>query len=199
MIATLRSELHRTLTIPSSWGSIAGAVLIGLSFSWFSVDFWSLFAGLGVFGTAVVTTSQHYQHRTAVLLFLGQPRRGRALAAQCVTAVLIGLAVALVSGVAVLSTRDKAQYFGTLAAVPFLALFGVASATVVRRPMWLFIAYGMWFVFAEGLVYKFRQPLPFTTFIGAAGGNPKALLLFAGYTAAALAVAAWTIRRDLTE
>ncbi len=33
----------------------------------------------------------------------------------------------------------------------------------------------------------------------AAGGNPKGLLLFAGWTALAVAGAAWSIRRDLTE
>lgn len=198
MIATLRSELHRTLTVPSSWGSMAGAALVGLSFSWFSVDFWSLFAALGVFGIAVIKTTQHYQHRTAVLLFLGQPRRLRALAAQCVTAVLLGLATVLVSGLAVLPGKEWTQYFGTLAATPLLALFGVASATLIRRPIFLFIGFGSWFVFVEGLIFRYQQPLPFTTLIQAAGGHPKGLLLFTAYTVVALIVAGWAIRRDLS-
>ncbi|WP_127502492.1 hypothetical protein [Actinoplanes solisilvae] len=198
MIATLRSELHRTLTIPSSWGSMAAATLIGLSFSWFSVDFWSLFAALGVFGIAVITTSQHYQHRTAVLLFLGQPRRLRVLAAQGVTAIVIGLATVLVSGIAILPGKEWVQYFGTLAATPLLALFAVASATVIRRPIWLFVGFGGWFVFVDGLIFRFKQPLPFTALIQASGGHPKGLLIFTVYTVAALILAGWAIRRDLS-
>jgi hypothetical protein len=199
MIAVLRSELHRTLTIPSSWLSMGLAVVMGMSFALFSVDFWSLFVALGVFGIAVVITSQHYQHRTAVLLFLGQPRRLRALAAQCVCAILLGLIVAVVSGVTTILSREFEQFTGTLAATPLLALFGVASATVIRRPVALFLAYGTWFVFAEGLAFRFKQPLPFTTFMSAAGGNTQGLLLFSGYAAAALGVAAWFIRRDLAD
>ncbi|WP_438862169.1 hypothetical protein [Paractinoplanes aksuensis] len=41
--------------------------------------------------------------------------------------------------------------------------------------------------------------LPFTTFMSAAGGNPEGLLLFSGYALVALGVAAWFIRRDLTD
>ncbi|MBM2615546.1 hypothetical protein JIG36_08205 [Actinoplanes sp. LDG1-06] len=200
MIPVLRSELHRTLTVPSSWISIGAAVVLGMSFALFSVDFWSLFAALGVFGIAVVTTTQHYQHHTAMLLFLGQPKRWVAFLAQCVAAILIGLVVAAVSGITTILSGDFVQFAGTMAAVPLLAIFGVASATVVRRPVPLFIGYGTWFVFLEGLWFRFEEPLPFTTFMSAAGGkNPVGLLFFAGYTAAALAVALWTIRRDLTD
>jgi TRAP-type C4-dicarboxylate transport system permease small subunit len=199
MIAVLRSELHRTLTIPSSWLSMGLAVVLGMSFALFSVDFWSLFVALGVFGIAVVVTSQHYTHRTAVLLFLGQPRRWQALAAQCLCAIVLGLAVAVVSGVTTIVSGEYEQFAGTMAATPLLAVFGVASATVIRRPVALFIAYGTWFVFAEGLAFRFKQPLPFTTFMSAAGGNPRGLLFFAGYAVASLAVAGWFIRRDLTD
>ncbi|MBL7255368.1 hypothetical protein [Paractinoplanes lichenicola] len=200
MIAVLRSELHRTLTVPSNWISIGAAIVLGMSFALFSVDFWSLFVALGVFGTAVVTTTQHYQHRTAMLLFLGRPRRWVALLAQCLAATLIGLVMTAVSGVTTILSGDLAQFAGTLAAVPFLAVFGVASGTLLRRPVPLFIGYGTWFVFAEGLAFRFKQPLPFTTFMSAAGGNnPLGLLFFAGWTTLALAIALWTIRRDLTD
>ena len=199
MIAVFRSELHRTLTVPSSWISIGAAVLLGMSFALFSADFWSLFAALGVFGIAVVTTTQHYQHRTAMLLFLGQPKRWQALAAQCLATILVGLMVAAVSGLTTIISGDLQQFAGTMAAVPLLAVFGVASATTLRRPVPLFIGYGTWFVFAEGLAFRFRQPLPFTTFMSAAGGNPRGLVFFAGWTVAALVVAIWTIHRDLTD
>lgn len=197
MIAVLRSELNRTLTVPSSWISIGAAVVLGMSFALFSVDFWSLFAALGVFGIAVVTTTQHYQHRTSMLLFLGQPRRWVVLLAQCVATTLIGLVVATVSGVTTLLSGDYGQFAGTMAAVPFLAVFGVAGATVLRHPVPLFLGYGTWFVFVEGLAFRFQQPLPFTTFMSAAGGNPRGLLFFTGWTVLALAVALWSIRRDL--
>jgi hypothetical protein len=76
-------------------------------------------------------------------------------------------------------------------------VFGVASATLWRRAVPLFLGYGTWFVFAEGLAFRFRRPLPFTTFINAAGGHPQGLALFAGWTAVALAAALWAIHRDL--
>lgn len=199
MIAVFRSELHRTLTVPSSWISIGAAVLLGMSFALFSADFWSLFAALGVFGIAVVTTTQHYQHRTALLLFLGQPKRWQALAAQCLATILVGLVVAAVSGLTTIISGDFRQFAGTTAAVPLLAIFGVASATILRRPVPLFIGYGTWFVFGEGLAFRFRQPLPFTTFMSAAGGNPRGLVFFAGWTVAALVAATWTVHRDLTD
>ncbi|MDY7089681.1 MAG: hypothetical protein SYR96_31825 [Actinomycetota bacterium] len=199
MIAVLRSELNRTLTVPSSWVSIGSAVLLGMSFALVSVDFWSLFVALGVFGIAVVTTTQHYTHRTAMLVFLGRPRRWVVLLAQCLAATLVGLVVAVVSGVTTILSGDYGQFTGTLAAVPLLAVFGVAGATVLRHPVPLFLGYGTWFVFVEGLAFRFKQPLPFTTFMSAAGGNPRGLLLFAGWTALALAVALWSIRRDLSD
>ena len=199
MIALLRSEMRRTLTVPSSWLTIVAAMLLGMSFSLFSVDFWALFVALGVFGIAVVTTTQTYQHRTAMLVFLARPKRWPVLVAQCLTVVLIGLVVAAVSGVATMIAGDWERFAGTMAAVPLLAVFGVASATLLRRAVPLFIGYGTWFVFAEGLAFRFRQPLPFTTFISAAGGHPRGLLLFAGWTTVALGAAIGAIRRDLND
>ncbi|MBU2666014.1 hypothetical protein KOI35_21100 [Actinoplanes bogorensis] len=199
MIAVLRSELHRTLTVPSSWITMGAAVVMGMAFALFSVEFWSLFAALGVFGIAVVTTTQHYQHRTAMLLFLGEPRRWRAFAAQCLATILVGLVVAAVSGLTTILSGDFGQFAGTMAAVPVLAVFGVASATVLRRPVPLFLGFGTWFVFGEGLAFRFEQPLPFTSFMSAAGGNPKGLLVFTGWTVVTLAIALWYIRRDLTD
>jgi hypothetical protein len=198
VISVLRSELYRTLTIRSSWVSLGVAGGLGLVFGWFSDEFWALFAGLGAFGVAVVIASQHYQHRTAVLLFLGQPRRLRALAAQCVVAVVLTLAISAFSGLTQFAdSADGGRYFSTLTVVPLVALFGVANATVVRKPVWLLGGYATWLIFVEGLIGKLESPLPFSTFLEAAGGDALDLLVFAGWTVAALVAAAWSIRRDL--
>ncbi len=198
MIAVLRSEFFRTLTIRSSWVSMAAAAAVGVVFGWFSDDFWALFAGLGAFGVAAVIASQHYQHRTAVLLFLGQPRRLRALAAQCVVAVLLTTALAAISGLTQFSTSSGQRYLTTLAVVPLVALYGVANATVVRKPIWLLGGYAGWLIFVEGLIGKLESPLPFSSFLDAATGDVRSYLIFTGWTVAALLAAAWSIRRDLT-
>jgi hypothetical protein len=198
MIGLLRSELYRTLMIRSGWVSIAATVALGLGFGIFDVAFWSLFAGLGSFGLAVMTTAQHYQHRPAVLLFLGRPRRLLVLTAQCLSAALVATGIALVSGVGVLNWGENDKYRATLAVVPLIAVFGVAAATVVRRPLWLLGAAAGWLVFVEGLFGRLESPLPFTAFLSAAGGDEHFLLIFAGWTAAALLGAVIAIRRDLT-
>jgi hypothetical protein len=197
VIGVLKSELYRTLTIRSSWVSMGVAGAIGLVFGWFSDDFWALFAGLGAFGVAVVIASQHYQHRTAVLLFLGQPRRLRALAAQCLVAVVLTLVITAVSGLTQFTTSSGNRYVSTLTVVPLVALFGVANATVIRKPVWLLGGYAGWLIFVEGLIGKLESPLPFSSFLEAAAGDPKDLLNFAGWTVGALLVAAWSIQRDL--
>ncbi|MEV4343198.1 hypothetical protein AB0J83_01780 [Actinoplanes sp. NPDC049596] len=198
MIAVIRSELYRTLSIRSSWVSIAGTITLGVLFGFLSADFWSLFAGLGAFGIAVVTTSAHYQHRTAVLLFLGRPRRLRVLAGQSVAAVLIALALTVISGFTLFNPQDVRQFTGTLVAVPMIALFGVANATLVRKPLWLFAGYICWITFVEGLLGQLKDPWPFTSFLNAASGKPEGLLTFTAWTVVALAGAVWAIRRDLS-
>ncbi|GAA5178485.1 hypothetical protein GCM10023322_05760 [Rugosimonospora acidiphila] len=198
MIAVLRSEVHRSLTVRSGWISMAAIVLLGLTFGWFSVDFWSLLAELGAFAIAVMNTGQHYQHRTAVLLYLGQPRRLTALAAQALAAVVLATAVAVASGLAVLVTGAAHQFRSTLAVVPLMALYGVFNATVVRRPTWLFIGYAGWFIFIEGLVGKLELPLPISSFLKAGGGDYHSLLIFAGWTALAMVAAIVAVHRDLT-
>ncbi len=198
MIAVLRSELYRTLVIRSGWVSLAVAVGLGLATAWFDTNFWSLFVGLAAFGMAVVTTSQHYQHRTAILLFLGEPRRLLVLAVQCVSAAGLAVAVAVISGQPTINVGDGDQFRSTLAVVPLMAIFGVANATIVRHPLWLFGGYAGWLIFVEGLINKLEGPLPFAAFLQAAAGSQRYLLVFAGWTAAALLAAGIAIRRDLT-
>jgi hypothetical protein len=196
VIAVLRSEFYRTLAIRSGWVSIAGCIALGVMFGFFDAAFWSLFAGLGAYGLAVMTTAQHYQHRTALLLFLGQPKRLLVLAAQCVNAVVIALVIAVVSGVFV-SSSDSHEFRATLAVVPLMAIFGVANATVVRRPLWLFAGYAWWIIFVEGIIGRLEGPLPFAAFLEAAAGQTHYLWVFAGWTIGGLLVAAVTVRRDL--
>jgi hypothetical protein len=193
--AVLRSELRRTLMIRSSWISIALTVAVGLTFGVFSVDFWSLFAGLGAFGIAATTTAQHYQHRTAILLFLGRPNRLGTLAAQCVAAAVVTTATAAVSG---LTVATEPGFGTTLLVVPLITFFGVAVATVVRRPTWLLIGSMVWLLFGEGLIGKLKAPLPFSAYLDASTGDHQRLLVFVAWTAGALAVAGYSINRDLT-
>jgi hypothetical protein len=199
VIAVLRSELRRTLLIRSSWVSIALTVAVGLTTGVLSVDFWSLFAGVGAFGIAATTTAQHYQHRTAILLFLGRPNRLATLAAQCVAAALITDVTAALSGATVWAAGgEQPQFTRTLLVVPLLAVLGVATATVVRRPTWLLIGATAWLLFAEGAIGKLRAPLPFSAYLTASTGDRKQLLIFTAWTAGALLVAAWSINRDLS-
>ncbi|XVU27666.1 hypothetical protein ACQPZJ_11705 [Actinoplanes sp. CA-054009] len=198
MTAVIRSELYRTLSIRSSWVSLAGTAALAMVFGFLSADFWSLFAGLGAFGIAVVTTSAHYQHRTAVLLFLGRPRRLTVLAGQCVAAVLIAVALTVISGFTFIGGQEMKQFTGTLVAVPMIALFGVANATLVRRPLWLFVGYISFITFVEGLLGQLKDPWPFTSFLDAASGKPEGLLKFTLWTVLAMAAAIWSIRRDLS-
>jgi hypothetical protein len=198
MIAVLRSEMYRTLALRSGWVSIAASVTLGVLFGWFDTAFWSLFAGLGTFGLAVVTTAQHYQHRTALLLFLGRPRRLQVLAAQCVNAAGLAVAITVVSGLLVVKTGDGSWFLSTLVTVPLMAVFGVANATVVRHPLWLFAGYAGWLIFVEALIGRLESPLPLSAFLQAAKGDDRYLLAFAGWTVAALVAAIVSIRRDLT-
>jgi hypothetical protein len=197
MMGVLRSEVYRTLTIRSGWVSIAASVALGMAFAAFDTNFWSLFAGIVAFGLAVVTTAQHYQHRTVLLVFLGEPHRWRVLAAQCLLAVILALAITAVSGLPAVSAGDGAQVRATLAVVPLMAILGVAGATVVRHPLWLFAGVAGWLIFVEGLIGRLEGSLPFAAFLEAASGETRYLPVLAGWAAAALLGAALAIRRDL--
>ena len=196
MIAVLRSELNRTLMIRASWVSIAATIALGLTFGVFSADFWTLFAGIGAFGLAVLTTGQHYQHRTAMLLMLGEPRRWRLLGGQCVAAAVVATVTTALSGLTV--ADEPAQWRLTVAMTPAIAVLGVAVATLVRRPTWAMAGTVGWLLIAEGLLGKLRAPLPFSAYLNAASGqDPRQVLVFVAWTVAALVAAAVVIRRDL--
>jgi hypothetical protein len=98
----------------------------------------------------------------------------------------------------VLPSGEGEQYLSTVTVVPLMAVYGVANATVVRHPTWLFSGYAGWLLFVELLIGRMESPLPFSSFLGAATGRTDALLAFAAWTVAALIAAGWSIRRDLT-
>jgi hypothetical protein len=107
-----------------------------------------------------------------------------------VVAVLLTLAISAFSGLSQFAgTAGGDRYVATLTVVPLVALFGVANATVVRKPVWLLGGYAAWLIFVEGLIGKLESPLPFSSFLEAAGGDPLDLLTFAGWTVAALIAA----------
>jgi hypothetical protein len=197
MIAVLRSELNRTLMIRASWVSIAATIALGLTFGVYSADFWTLFAGIGAFGLAVLTTGQHYQHRTAMLLMLGEPRRWRLLIGQCVAAAVVATVTTALSGLTV--ADEPAQWRLTVGLTPIIAVLGVAVATLVRRPTWAMAGTVGWLLIAEGLLGKLRAPLPFSAYLNAASGegDSKQLFIFVAWTAAALVAAGAMIRRDM--
>ncbi|MFC4069476.1 hypothetical protein [Actinoplanes subglobosus] len=197
MIAVVRSELYRSVSIMSSWLAMIGFAFMAALFGWFSKEAWSLFAGLGAFGIAVTVTAQHYQHRTIVQVLLNQPHRWRVLIAQCFSAAVLGTALTAVSGVAVLLGESAAHYRSTVLVAPVMAVFGTLCTVVVRHPMWLLGGVFAWLLFAEGLINRMAIGLPFASFAMASAGNTKALLVLLAWTAAAVPVAVWAIHRDV--
>lgn len=197
MIAVIRSELYRSVSIVSSWLALAGFAFMAAVFGWFSKEAWSLFAGIGAFGIAVTVTAQHFQHRTIVLVYLNQPHRWRVLIAQCVSAALLGTLLTAVSGVTVVAEASATQYRATVLVAPVMAVFGTLCTTVVRRPMWLLGGVLAWLLFAEGIINRMSIGLPFASFGLASSGNVTALLVLLAWTAAALPAACWAVRRDL--
>ncbi|MFK3980959.1 hypothetical protein ACI2K4_11340 [Micromonospora sp. NPDC050397] len=197
MIALVRGELHRAATIRSSWLSIAVLCVLTTLLGWLSVDFWKLLVGLGAFGLATAQTAQHYQHRTAVLLHLARPDRLLVLAGQLVASVVVTVGFAAVSGVTVLVNGHVEHYRETLVVAPLMAVFAAASAAIFRRPTWLFLSFGVWFVLVEGLFGRLEKPLPFSAFLQAGVGDRLNLLIFAGWAALAVVGAVIAVRRDL--
>jgi hypothetical protein len=198
VIRVVLSELHRTLTVRSAWLSMTCYATLGIATGWFSQEFWALFISVGAFAVTAVTTAQHYQHRTAVLLFLGQPHRLVVLVAQCLVGTALALVTAAVSGIIVVGQGDGGVFRYTLMAVPLIAVFGVANATLVRRPTWLFAGWALWMIAVEGVIGQFQSRLPLSSMLIGASGNAVYLRAFAVWTALFLAGAIWSIRRDLS-
>jgi hypothetical protein len=199
MIALVRSELYRMATIRSSWVSIVLFGAVDASFGVLSAYWWALFAGIGTFGIAVFTVAQHYQHRTAALLYLARPRRYPVLLAQVITTVVVALVLTALTGItALLKGGNDTTYRHTLTVIPIMAVFGAATAAVVRRPAWLLYGFAVWFVLVEGLLGQMRWPLPISSYLDAARGDPYGLEVFLVWAVVALGIALLGLRRDLT-
>jgi ABC-2 type transport system ATP-binding protein len=197
-MSLVRSELYRMATIRSSWVSIALFGFVAAAFGVLNPYWWALFAGIGAFGISVLTVTQHFQHRTAVLLYLARPKRFPVLFAQVLTTVAVVWVLTAVSGITVLLKSDGLPYRHTLTVVPIMAVFGAATASVVRRSSWLLFGFAVWFVLVEGLISQMKWPLPISSYLDAARGDPYGLEVFIVWAVAALAVAALTLSRDPT-
>jgi hypothetical protein len=197
MLVLVRSELYRMATIRSSWVSIVLFGALAATFGTMNADWWALFAGVGAFGISVLTVAQHYQHRTVALVFLARPKRFPVLMAQVITTVAVAWALAAVSGITVLIHGGHLAYRHTLTVVPIMAVFGAATAAIVRRSSWLFLGFAGWFIVVEGLAGKLKWPLPISSYLQAAEGDAFGLEVFICWAVVALAVAVPTLARDL--
>ncbi|MFD2767478.1 hypothetical protein [Micromonospora eburnea] len=197
MIALIRSELYRVATIRSGWVSIVAFSALGALFGWYDTDAWGLLAGMGALWLAVMVVGQHHQHRTAFLLYLARTNRVLVLISQLVSSIIVAVGVVATSGVLVLAKGEVAQYRNVLTVVPIMAVFGAASAAIVRRATWLLIGYAGWFVFVEGVVGRLAAPLPFSAFLNGGAGDRDGLLVAAAWAAGVLVIAVVAIRRDL--
>ena len=197
MIAVVRSELYRLATIRSSALSLAVFTGFGIVLSMVGSDFWALLAGVGAFGLGVTGVSQHYQHRTAVLIYLARPQRIRVLLAQLVTTLIVGTGFTVVSGLLVLIQGNRERYLITLLVAPVMALLGAAAAAIVRSATFLFIGFATWVLFVEAMYGKMQEPLPFSAYLDAASGDEKKMLILLGWTLATMIGAAFAIQRDL--
>ncbi|AGZ41358.1 hypothetical protein [Actinoplanes friuliensis] len=197
MIEVVRSELYRMSTVRSSAMSLAVFTAAGILLSLVGSDFWALLAGVGAFGFGVTGVSQHYQHRTAVLLYLARPRRLRVLLGQLVTALIVSVGFTAVSGGVVFVQGSRERFLITLVVAPILALLGAAAAAIVRSATFLFVGFAVWVIFVEAMYGKMQEPLPFSAYLDAATGDVKKLLILLGWTLATIVGAAFAIRRDL--
>jgi hypothetical protein len=198
MIDLIRSELYRSATIRSSWISIVLFGAVAASVGVLSSLWWAMFSGIGAFGIAVFTVARHYQHRTAALLYLARPKRLPVLFAQVAATVLVTEVFAALTGITgLIKDGNQALYRHTLWLTPIMAVFGASMAAIVRRSSWLLYGFAVWFVLVEALVGQMKWPLPISSYLDAAGGNPYGLEVFVVWTLGALAVAALMLRRDL--
>ncbi|WP_033341381.1 hypothetical protein [Catenuloplanes japonicus] len=197
MIAVVTSELYRFATIRSVWISVIVVMVAAYAVSWFGAPFWGLVVGMGTFAITANVVGSQFAHRTVVLTYLARPHRLIVLAGQIVASALVGALVALVSSLGI--TDEPGLIVDGLIAVPLIAVFSAALATIVRRPLWLILGFVGWLIIAEGAIGQLDYPLPLTTFLQAISGEPDALVYFGLWTAGALALAVALSRRDVTD
>jgi hypothetical protein len=200
MLTLIRSELYRMATIRSSWVSIALFATLAASFGVLDAYWWAMFAGIGAFGISALTVGQHFQHRTAALLYLARPKRFPVLLAQVITTVAVSWGLAALTGITPYvndGIRGELTYRHTMLVVPVMAVFAAATAAIVRRSSWLILGFAIWFVVVEGLVGQLKWWLPFSAYLKASGGDAFGLELFIFWAVVAVAAALPLLARDL--
>jgi hypothetical protein len=198
MTEVIRAELYRMYTLRSWRLALPAAALICLLAGLADTGAWTFLVGTMVFLLGVVGGAQHYQHRTAILLFLARPKRLTVLAGQAVAYGLVGGAFAGLTGVGALANGDFAQYAFTGIAAALMTVFAVANAAILRRPVWIIIGYGLWFVIVELLIFQGEFPGPFMGYLAVMISEPMKLLALVFWTVVSLAVAVRAIARDVT-
>ncbi|GAB7051910.1 hypothetical protein [Catenuloplanes indicus] len=197
MISIVASELYRFATIRSVWLSVIVVVAASYAVSWFGAAFWGLIVGAGTFAVTANVVGSQFAHRTMVLTYLARPNRLVVLAGQIIASAIVGALIAVVSAIGV---RDQpGLVVAGLSAVPVIAIFAAALATIVRRPLWLILGFTGWLIIVEGAIFQLDYPLPVTMFLASISGKPEQLVKFCAWTAGALAVAIGLARRDVTD
>jgi len=80
---------------------------------------------------------------------------------------------------------------------PLMAVLGAAGAAIARSATFLFVGFATWIVFVEAMYGKLQEPLPFSAYLDAAGGDVRKLMILLGWILAAIAGAVLAVRRDL--
>jgi len=198
VISVVRFEFYRMMTVRSALLSIVTVTALGLPLGFVDWQMWALLIGVTAFTQAAIGTSSHFHHRTAVLLYLGQPRRVTVLVGQTMAYAFISALIAALSGVALLTGPSAVTYPATVVSAPAMAILGVTFATLVRRAVWTLIGAVSWFVVVEGLIGKLRAPLPFTVYLDGTEGDGSKILYFFMWALCGLIVAIAATGRDIT-
>lgn len=161
---------------------------------------------LGVLGM----TGEH-RHKTITWAFLITPRRSQVVSAKLVAYGLVGLAVAVVSALAVaiagliLVGPSQALWVlpGAVLSTTLYAVFGVALGALIRNQVAAVIVALVWFLYGDYVLILLMPDvarwLPAGAARSLAGGEVLFGLLFAAYVAAVvLAARLTTLRRDVT-
>ena len=186
MIRLVRIELLKLRTVRSTYALLAAAAGLTLLDSALiagqsgSGKLASLYTAAGLQGSVstigfallmswvlgVTVSSGELRHRTATLTYLGEPRRGRVLAAKAIAAAAVGavfgavgvvlttgVSLAFVAGhgypVALAGTTIARYALGAVVAAALLAALGVALGSVIRAQLAAVVAILLWGFFAE--------------------------------------------------
>lgn len=178
---------------------------------------------LAILAIRIVGDEDH--HGTLPATYIGTPERVRVLAAKAAiaTATTVAFCVAVLGAILAVTligieVRDlpmtidagatAALFARTTLAMSLLAMLGAAVATAIRNRTVVIVGVLLWLILLEdlfGSLLKIPELLPGATVqaLVSADGGPEALAaapaaaVLAGFVAAALAVAAVSVRRDV--